>query len=154
MGERKILRANTGVLCAKDAHGNLEKLIQIGSFQIRRHVKIRADANPFDKAQEQYFEERAYQANSVKHYGQSILRTLLKEQDGKCAHCHEPLTEQTGMNAHHIEEKHLGGAYTLENLVILLPFCHIQAHQNNISLQSPVLARRASRKPRSFAGTS
>ena len=93
-----------------------------------------------------------HQANSVKHYGQSILRTLLKEQAGKCALCHEPLTEQTGMNAHHIEEKHLGGAYTLENLVILHPFCHIQVHQNNIPLKSPVLARKASHKPRSFAG--
>jgi len=145
---------DTGVLCAKDVNGNLEKLIQIGTFQIRRHVKIRADANPFDTAHEQYFEERTYQANSVKHYGQSILRTLLKEQGGKCALCHEPLTEQTGMNAHHIEEKHLGGAYTLENLVILHPVCHTQVHQNRIHLQSPVLARRASRKPRSFDGTS
>jgi RNA-directed DNA polymerase len=150
----KYYAPGSWVLCAKDEHGNLEKLIQIGTFQIRRHVKIRADANPFDRAHEQYFEQRAYQANSVKHYGQSILRTLLKEQGGKCPLCQEPLTEQTGMNAHHIEEKHLGGAYSLENLVILHPVCHTQVHQNNVVLQSPVLARRTARKPRILNDTS
>ena len=152
--KEKYYAPGTWVLAAKDEHGNEVRLIQIGSVQIRRHVKIRAGANPFDRAQEPYFEQRAYQANSLKHYGQSILRTLLKEQQGKCALCHEPLNEQTGMNAHHITEKHLGGAYSLENLVILHPVCHTQVHQNHIPLQSPVLASRASRKPRILNDTS
>jgi RNA-directed DNA polymerase len=150
----KYYAPDTWVLAAKDEHGNEVRLLQMSKILIRRHVKIRADANPFDPAQETYFEQRIYQANSVKHYGQSMLRTLLKEQQGKCAFCHEPLTEQTGMNAHHIVEKHLGGAYSLENLIILHPFCHTQIHQNNISLQSPMVKRKASSMPRSFAGSS
>lgn len=136
------------VLGAKDDNGNDERLIQLDRILIRRHVKIRANANPFDPKQEEYFEERIYQAQSVKQYGRSILRTLLKEQQGKCLLCGLPITDHTGMNAHHLEEKHLGGRYELENLVLLHPVCHSQVHQNRLKLKSPYAERhKATRKP-------
>jgi RNA-directed DNA polymerase len=136
------------VLGAKDDNGNEERLIQLDRILIRRHVKIRADANPFDPKDEAYFEQRTYQAQSVKQYGRSILRTLLKEQYGKCLLCGQPFTNQTGMNAHHLEEKYLGGRYELENLVLLHPVCHTQVHQHHIKLLSPYTQRRkATAKP-------
>ena len=41
----------------------------------------------------------------------------------------QPITNQTGMNAHHLDEKHPGGRYELENLVLLHPVCHTQVHK-------------------------
>ena len=46
----------------KDANGNLQyrDLINAGRIHIIRHVKIRAEANPFDPDWTDYFEKRKY----------------------------------------------------------------------------------------------
>lgn len=46
----------------------------------------------------------------------------------ECAWCGTNLTDQ-----HHIEEYHLGGAHVEDNLILLCPNCHRQAHQGMIS---------------------
>ena len=46
------------IFTAKDQKGRPIHLFQVASIPIRRHVKIRANANPYDPAYEQYFKER------------------------------------------------------------------------------------------------
>lgn len=46
------------IFTAKDQKGRPIHLFQAASIPIRRHIKIRAAANPYDPAHEQYFNER------------------------------------------------------------------------------------------------
>ena len=64
---------------------------------------------------------------------------IFKRQNGKCVHCQQKITRQTGWHTHHLYPKHLGGKYTLDNLVLLHPNCHYQVHSQNIQLPSPCL---------------
>lgn len=104
------------------------------SVSIQRHVKIRADANPYDETDEMYFEKRADRLMLNKLYGRRKLTKIYKRQEGKCQFCQQKITSQTGWHAHHLFPKHLGGTYTLDNLVLLHPTCHRQVHAQNIQL--------------------
>src|SRR5262249_13791722 len=59
-------------------------LFRARSLDIRRHVKVRGAANPYDPSWELYFEERltAQMANTLT--GRGKARYLWLEQDGKC----------------------------------------------------------------------
>ena len=87
-------------------------------------------ANPYDKKDELYFEQRKAQNMLNKLVGKQMLRYLYDRQKGICPICQLKITAQTGWNAHHLTPKHLGGKWTGENLVLLHPVCHIQVHQN------------------------
>ena len=58
----------------------------------------------------------------------SKLINLYYEQEGKCSHCSEKITLQTGWQSHHILAKYQGGSDLLENLTLLHPNCHRQIH--------------------------
>lgn len=48
----------SGIETGKGGKKRVIQLFSIGMIHIRRHVKVRADANPFDKEYEQYFAVR------------------------------------------------------------------------------------------------
>jgi len=62
--------------------------------------------------------------------GKRMLRFLYHRQKGNCPICQLTINGQKGWNAHHLTPKYLGGKWTIENLVLLHPVCHIQVHQN------------------------
>jgi len=115
---------------AHDEHGNLVTIFRAASVPIRRHIKIRDRANPYDASQEVYFEQRSDQLMQQKLEGKRMITYLYKRQKGLCPVCRQKITEQTGWNAHHLTPKYLGGMRTADNLVLLHPVCHIQVHQN------------------------
>jgi hypothetical protein len=63
-----------------------------------------------------------------RHISKNVSEALQKKHFFECAWCGTALTEQ-----HHIEHYALGGAHTVDNLILLCPNCHTQVHQGTIS---------------------
>jgi len=95
--------------------------------KIRRHHKVKMDANPFDPSWDAYFENRHLERLLAKHQEKSQRVRLLKRQKGQCAHCGQPLTIETGYHVHHVVPWSEGGTDLDDNLVVIHPVCH-QAH--------------------------
>ena len=102
-------------------------LLLCSEVKIQRHKKVKMDANPFDPSWDVYFENRHRERLLAKHQMASQNARLLKRQQGKCAHCGQPLTVETGYHVHHVVPKVQGGTDLDDNLVVIHPVCH-QAH--------------------------
>lgn len=107
------------------------------TVHIRRHVKVKGEANPFDPEWETYFERRFGVKMAANLKGKRQLIGLWKEQDGICPVCHQKITELTGWHSHHLRMRFLGGSDASENLVLLHPTCHNQVHAKNLIVSKP-----------------
>jgi RNA-directed DNA polymerase len=119
-------------------------LVQARSTAIRRHVKVRGDANPYDPAWELYFEERLAAQMAGTLTGRGTARYLWLEQAGKCLVCDQPLAPEEGWHVHHLCWRAHGGDDTVDNRVLLHPNCHRQVHSEGV-----VVNKAASREGRS-----
>lgn len=114
------------------------RLVYATDTKIKRHIKIKADANPFDPAWELYFEElRNDRMQDSLRYRRRVV-FLYKEQKGRCALCHQPITRETGWHEHHIVHRVDGGSDRTSNLLLLHPTCHQQVHHQKLSVSKPV----------------
>jgi RNA-directed DNA polymerase len=95
---------------------------------IKRHIKIKAEATPFDPEFEMYFEQRLDYIWKNSYEGKMRLLKLWNRQAGYCPMCNMKINFDTGWHVHHVIEKHKGGNDNLENLVLLHPNCHMQIH--------------------------
>jgi len=102
-------------------------LLLCGEVKIQRHKKVMMDANPFDPSWDAYFEKRHRERLLAKHQLTSQNARLLKRQQGKCAHCEQPLTVETGYHVHHVVPQIEDGTDNDSNLELIHPVCH-QAH--------------------------
>ena len=114
------------------------------STAIRRHVKIRGAANPYDPSWELYFEERLAAQMASTLTGRGTARYLWVEQDGKCRVCGQPLRLEEGWHVHHLLWRTHGGTDEIDNLVLLHPNCHRQVHSEGLLVE-----KTASREGRS-----
>lgn len=123
----------------KDKDGKIypRRLRLASDTPIRRHVKIKSIANPYDPQWEAYFEERLAVKMMGKLAGQKQLRSLWKEQNGDCPVCQEKITVTTGGEIHHLTWRTRGGSDTTENLILLHPTCHKQVHSSGIKVVKP-----------------
>ena len=114
----------------KDKNGNpkVTYLYQAAAVPIQRHIKIKAQANPYHPAWEHYFEKRLQAKMARRLQSKPRLLYLWQAQKGICPVCHEMLTEEVEWEQHHIQPRVEGGADTLDNLVLLHPTCHHQVH--------------------------
>src|SRR5262249_27609697 len=119
-------------------------LVRASETPIRRHVKIRGDANPYDPSWELYFEERLATQMASTLTGRGTACYLWKEQDGKCRVCAQPLTLAEAWHVHHLQWRSHGGDDSTDNLVLLHPNCHRQVHSEGL-----VVEKAASREGRS-----
>jgi len=115
----------------KDGREKFVKLAQARDTPIRRHIKIKGEANPYDPEWEEYFEERLRLTMKNNLKGRRRLLHLWLTQDGKCPNCGEHITRETGWHLHHILPKAQGGTDAMSNLVILHPNCHRQVHSRS-----------------------
>ena len=118
-------------------------LFRAYSLEIRRHVKVRGEANPYDPAWELYFEERLAAQMASTLTGRGTARYLWREQNGKCLVCSQPLTLEAGWHLHHLLWRTHGGDDNVNNLVLLHPNCHRQVHSEGL-----VVNKAASREGR------
>jgi len=112
-------------------------LFNAASVRIRRHCKIKGDANPYDPAMETYFERRLDAQMSATLRGYRQLLSLWKKQDRRCLVCQQPITRITGWHRHHRIWLVNGGADTTDNVALLHPTCHQQVHSRDSAVVGP-----------------
>ena len=117
--------------------GPILALRRLSDTPIERHVKIKVEYNPFDPAFELYGEKRrqAQLIASMSHRKQ--WKSLFASQGGRCAHCSQPITRETGWHDHHIMPRLAGGSDLLSNRVLLHPVCHTQVHALDLTVVKP-----------------
>jgi len=120
-----------------DAKGRRKRvtLAKASDTMIRRHTKIKGDANPFDPQWEPYFEDRLGLKMQGDMKGKAKLLRLWWSQDKRCTLCDDLITKETGWNIHHRIPKCEGGADGYVNLVLLHPNCHRQLHAAGLTLE-------------------
>jgi RNA-directed DNA polymerase len=113
-------------------------LQNLAAVTIRRHIKVKGAANPFDPEWEAYFEEREQRLMSNVLTGR--LRTLWQRQSGRCPRCGQPVNAESGWHVHHVVWKTHGGSDRLDNLVLLHSVCHRQVHSRWSEVARPGVA--------------
>jgi RNA-directed DNA polymerase len=113
---------------------------------IKRHTKVKSEANPYDPAWEVYFEERLGLKMEANLRGKRKLQRLWREQKGICPVCNQLITKLTGWHNHHLKQRVMGGSDCSENRVLLHPECHRQVHNQKRSVSKLRPVKRASRK--------
>jgi len=110
-------------------------IFRLSELPIRRHIRIKASANPFDSEFEIYFEDRQTKdwinCNGAKR---RKVNSLYVKQHGNCPVCGESITEDSGYIIHSVKSKLAGGTDTLDNLILLHPNCHNQIHSRLIPI--------------------
>jgi RNA-directed DNA polymerase len=96
------------------------RLWNLALTPVKRHIKVRGEAKPYDPRWEQYFEHRLERQMVQKLKGYRKLLSLWYEQDGKCLICHQKITKTTGWNVHHIIWRSHGGGDGMTNQVTLI----------------------------------
>jgi RNA-directed DNA polymerase len=107
-------------------------LVQARNTKIRRHIKIRSEANPYDPEQETYFENRLGWKMKDSLTGKVRLLRIWWNQDKRCPLCAERITQETGWQIHHLLPKSEGGKDNVSNLVLVHPNCHRQIHSRKL----------------------
>jgi len=117
------------------------RLLLARDTPIQRHVKVRSDANPYDPANETYFEKREADHMQDTFWGLRTLRYLWYEQRGLCPVCNTKITRITGWRLHHCVPRLMGGSTSAENRVLLHPECHDRVHRLRLSVSKPCLSQ-------------
>ena len=129
-----------GLLATKE--GVVEnRLLYPAYVPIKRHVKIKGEANPYDPAWEEYFEKRLGVKMVHNLKGKRQLIALWKGQKGLCPVCQQKITKLTGWHNHHIVWRVNGGKDAADNRVLLHPNCHRQVHSQRLEVVKPRPAR-------------
>jgi RNA-directed DNA polymerase len=112
-------------------------LFNLSGVPIRRHIKLKAAANPYDPTWEPYFEKRLGLQMAQDLKGRRQLLYLWQQQDGLCPICHQKITKLTGWHNHHILWRTKGGSDKAHNRVLLHPSCHRQVHCLKLQVVKP-----------------
>lgn len=125
----------------QDGHATLLYLFKLSSVDIRRHIKIYGNANPYDPTWEHYFEQRTYRRTLNQLGGRFKVRSIWVRQQGICPICGEFITMDDDWETHHIVHRVNGGDDSLSNLVALHTICHQQFHHPDFTGSSLRLSR-------------
>lgn len=120
-----------------EVEGKRWYLFRAGSVPIKRHVKIRAAANPFDPEWEPYFEKRLVYKVKDTLKGEWRRWQLWGQQKGNCLICQQKLHPETDWNIHHIVWLSKGGKDTMDNCVLVHANCHRQVHAAKLTVWKP-----------------
>jgi RNA-directed DNA polymerase len=114
-------------------------LFHAESTPIKRHVKVKGEANPYDPTYETYFEEREGAHMLETFRGTRTLRFLWHEQRGLCTLCNTKITRITGWRLHYCVARVKGGSTGAANCVLLHPECHDRVHRQRLPVSKPRL---------------
>lgn len=113
---------------AEKDHGEKKgsRIMLTSDVAIKRHVKIKSEANPFDPKWELYFEERESKAMQATLWGKT--KRLWAIQEGNCPVCKQQLRSNEEWHVHHVEWRSEGGDDRITNLRLMHGCCHRQVH--------------------------
>ena len=136
----KTIEGNNWVFYG-EVKGREYSLAETAHVPIKRHVKVKGEANPYDPEWETYYEKRldVHMVDTLK--GKRWLIHLWKEQNGICPICQQKITKITAWHSHHMQWRSKGGSNTTENRVLLHPNCHQQVHSQGLQVEKPRPAR-------------
>ena len=129
----------TGEMCDDQGRPFKVRLLLARDTPIRRHVKVKSEANPYDLAYETYFEKREADHMQVTFQGSRFLRFLWYEQHGLCLVCNTKITCLSGWHLHYCVPRLKGGSTSAQNRVLLHPECHDKVHRLRLSVSKPRL---------------
>lgn len=124
----------TGQATKRDGRIIYPRIYFASDVKIKRHIKIRGAANPFDLTWEVYFEKRIADKMRKALQGRKQLIYLWNEQKGICPICQQRITTETGWHNHHIVWRVHGGKDTSDNRILLHPDCHRKVHQLGLTV--------------------
>ncbi len=128
-----------GETCDDDGRPTKVWLYYAKSTPIKRHVKVKGEANPYDPTYETYFEEREGAHMLETFRGTRTLRYLWYEQRGLCTQCNTKITRITGWRLHYCVPRVKGGSTGATNCVLLHPECHDRVHRQRFPVSKPRL---------------
>ena len=119
-----VFTAEDEELFYPDGKPYVVRLYCASDITIKRHIKIRGEANPFDSKFEIYFEERmtSKMRNNLK--GSKRLLNLWLNQCSNCPICRREITDDMQWILHYITRKIAGGSNNLSNLRFAHHDCH------------------------------
>ena len=128
-----------GETCDDEGRPGKVWLFHAKNTPIKRHVKVKGEANPYDPAYETYFEDRegAHMLDTFR--GTRTLRYLWHEQRGLCTLCTTKITRITGWRLHYRVPRVKGGSTGATNCVLLHPECHDRVHRQRPPVSKPRL---------------
>jgi len=135
-----------GESCDDEGKLHRVRLLLAGSTPIQRHVKIKGEANPYDPADETYFEKREGDHMAGTFRGTRTLGFLWKFQRGSCPVCNTKITRITGWRIHYRVPRVMGGSTSVENRVLLHPECHDRVHRQRLFVSPLRLPERGVRR--------
>jgi RNA-directed DNA polymerase len=98
-------------------------LFSASSTWIVRHVRVKADANPFDPAWDSYFAKRQGTRMLERLQGRGFPDRLWRQQTGKCPGCGQLIVEDDRWVLQPIIPFKAGGTRSLTNLLMLHSTC-------------------------------
>ena len=108
--------------------GHPKYLFHASEIKIRRHIKIKQDANPFDPKWEIYFEKRERDKLLKNSKGKMQAHNLLEKQNNLCALCKENIPMEDPWEYHLKQYWIHGGSTQNYNLAVVHPSCHESLH--------------------------
>ncbi len=115
-------------------------LQNLAAISIRRHVKVRAAANPFDPAWQAYFEQR--ERHLMADVLGKRLRLLWRQQSGRCPQCRQPVTVESGWRVHRVVQVD-GSTDRFDDFALLHPDCHRRVRSLRLEVPRPGIDRDA-----------
>lgn len=108
----------------KTKEGERSVLFKATSVLIRRHVKIKGAANPFDPEWEEYFAQRLLMKWTQNRRGREKIYSVLKRQKEICPGCHNPISHGKGVKLTRLIPYWQGGSDNVTNLSLHHVGCH------------------------------
>jgi len=137
----KTVEGNNWVFATGEGNNPL-KLIQHSSTEIKRYVKVKGMASPYDG-------DWIYWSSRMGVHPEIPVRVakLLKRQKGKCAHCDNYFKDGDSIEVDHIVPKSKGGKESYDNWQLLHRHCHDTKTANDGSLGNKSSCKSAKPKP-------
>lgn len=118
-----------------DDSGSLH-LLNASQTKIKRHIKIKQDANPFDTEWEHYFEKRERDKLLERWNGKIQAKYIQMRQNNLCTLCGKEISKNK-WEYHFKQPWTYGGNTRNSNLEIVHPSCHERLHAKNETKLGP-----------------
>ena len=137
----KTVGGNNWAFATRESNNPLT-LIQHSSIQIKRYVKVKGTASPYDG-------DWVYWSSRMGNHPEvpSRVAILLKKQKGKCAHCGNYFTNGDSTEVDHIVPTSNGGKNAYNNWQLLHRHCHDKKTATDGSLGTKSSCNSAKPKP-------
>lgn len=116
-----------------------ETLLNMGYVPIRRHIKIRQPAHPYDASYEEYFERRTSEKWKNNSQRLSVQRHIIFHQKEKCPCCSEELKIKQNWCISLRRKASKGGEYQSANMDIIHNKCYEEWQLKNGCIVKPVI---------------